>query len=678
LSKNRKPHRTATSPDRTHDAVTDIKGTFEDALRQHRAGQPIEAERLFRMVLAAEPRHADSLYFLGLIAYQSGRYDIAIERIGQAIPIKQGVPFYHYTLGNALRAQGRVAEAAAQFEHALALKPDYVEAHNNLGLILNEQGKRDEAVAHYERALAINPDSANVHANLGLVLAAQGRIVDAIAHYQRALALDPNHANAHYSLGLALAAQGRIADAIAHYQRVLALNPRHTYAHNNLAAALIAQGRIAEAIPHYECVAALKPDDADAHSNLGTALAETGRATEAMAHLERALALNPGHADAHNSLGNMFKDEGKFDEAMTHYGLAIAIRPDFGEAHLNRSEIKSFRAGDADLTMLETLAGRNDLSENTALRIHFALAKALEDTGDFIRAFEHLRQGNTLKRRQIDYRERMVLSLFQRVSTVFDRSLMSRFEGKGDPSPVPVFVLGMPRSGSSLIEQILASHPQIHGAGELTDFEEAAGSVFRTGGRTVEYPECVPLMDDSAPRRIGQSYLGRLPAVADGKIRIVDKLPGNFVNIGLIRLALPDARIIHTMRHPIDTCVSCYSKLFTIGHHYTYDLAELGRFYRAYSELMTHWRRVLPPGAMLDVSYEDVVDDLEGQARRMIDYCGLPWDDRCIDFHRTSRTVKTASSVQVRKPLFRSSLQRWRKYESGIAPLLDELGTLLL
>jgi hypothetical protein len=178
-------------------------------------------------------------------------------------------------------------------------------------------------------------------------------------------------------------------------------------------------------------------------------------------------------------------------------------------------------------------------------------------------------------------------------------------------------------------------------------------------------------------RRIGQSYLARLPALAEGKVRIVDKLPGNFLNIGLIRLALPNARIIHTMRHPMDTCVSCYSKLFTFGHHYTYDLAELGRFYRYYSELMTHWRRVLPPGAMLDVSYEDVVDDLEGQARRMIDYCGLPWDDRCISFHRTSRPVKTASAVQVRKPLFRSSLQRWRKYESGIAPLLDELGTIV-
>ena len=304
--------------------------------------------------------------------------------------------------------------------------------------------------------------------------------------------------------------------------------------------------------------------------------------------------------------------------------------------------------------MLEALAASDDLPADQALYIHFALAKALDDVRDYGRAFEHLRQGNALKRERIDYDETGTLKLFEHISAVFDRGLFDRFQGQGDPSSVPVFVLGMPRSGSTLIEQILASHPQIHAAGELTILENSP-------------------MDVTAFRRLGQSYLSQLPKVPDEKIRIVDKLPGNFLRIGLIRLMLPNARIIHTMRDPIDTCLSCYSKLFNTGLPFTYDLAELGRYYRAYSELMAHWRSVLPPGAMLDVSYEDVVDDLEGQARRLIDYCGLPWDDRCIDFHRSNRPVRTASAVQVRQPLFRSSLQRWRNYESGLAPLLDEL-----
>jgi hypothetical protein len=256
---------------------------------------------------------------------------------------------------------------------------------------------------------------------------------------------------------------------------------------------------------------------------------------------------------------------------------------------------------------------------------------------------------------------------------VFNGSLLERFQGQGDPSLMPIFVVGMPRSGSTLIEQILAGHSQIHGAGELMDLEKAISTVLKARNPPVQYPECVPGLDGAALRRIGQAYLARLPVPAPGKVRIVDKLPGNFLNIGLIRLILPNARIIHTTRNPVDTCMSCYSKLFASGQTFSYDLGELGRYYRSYRELMTHWRSVLPPGSILDVAYEDVVDNLEGEARRLIDYCGLPWDDRCLSFHRTSRVVKTASAVQVRKPLFRSSLQRWRRHEAGLAPLLHEL-----
>jgi tetratricopeptide (TPR) repeat protein len=406
---------------------------------------------------------------------------------------------------------------------------------------------------------------------------------------------------------------------------------------------------------------------------LGFALDKQGRVDDAVAHYERALAINPDHAEAHNNLGNIRKEQGRFEDAMAHYGRAIAIRPDYAEIHYNRAEIKVFHSGDVDLLALEALAERNDLSANQATHVHFALAKALEDCGDYPRSFEHLRKGNALKRRQINYDEASAVKRFQSIPTVFDNSLLERFRGDGELSSVPIFVLGMPRSGSTLVEQILASHPRIHGAGELNDLEVAACSVLNAGDQPLPFPECIAA-DGAVLRRIGQAYISRLPALADGKVRIVDKLPCNFLNIGLIRMILPNARIIHTVRHPVDTCVSCYSKLFTTGQHFSYDLAELGRYYRGYSELMTHWRSVLPPGALLDVAYEDVVDDLEGQARRMIDYCGLPWDDRCLSFDKTNRPIKTSSSVQVRKPLFRSSLQRWHRYEAGLAPLLRELG----
>jgi hypothetical protein len=237
---------------------------------------------------------------------------------------------------------------------------------------------------------------------------------------------------------------------------------------------------------------------------------------------------------------------------------------------------------------------------------------------------------------------------------------LGRLEGGSDPSTVPIFVLGMPRSGSTMIEQMLASHPLVQTAGE-----------YRGLPRVV--PENLDNLNGEILRQIARAYLSSLPALEDGKERIVDKLPLNFLYIGLIRLMLPNARIIHTARDPMDTCVSCYSKLFASGQHFSYDMAELGRYYLRYQNLMMHWRSVLPADAILDVSYEDVVNDIEGQVRRMLEFCRLPWDDRCLDFHGGSRSIRTASSVQVRQPLFRSSIERWRNYKFGIGPLIDAM-----
>ena len=616
-----------------------IQSLLADALRHHQAGRPAEAERIYRRILERDPRHADSLHLLGVIANQAGRRDAALEMIRNAIAVNPEEPSYHSNLGTVLQAAGKLDEAAACYARALALQPGWAEVHSNLGNILQAQGKLDAAVACQERALTLKPEFAEAWSNLGNTRHAQGKYREAVACFERALALKPDFADAHNNLGSALAAQDRIEDAMACYQRALVLKPEFASAYNNLGNAFLMQDRLADAMAHYESALVLKPD----------------------------------YADPHYNLGRIYKEQGKFEMAMAHYDRAIAIRPDYAEAHFSRAEIKSFHSGDPDLTPLEALAAGNDLAEDKAPYIHFALAKAFDDCGNYVRAFEHLSKGNALKRRRIDYQETDVLEFFDRISSAFDSGVFDRLQGVGDSSQVPVFVLSMPRSGSTLIEQILAGHPQIQGAGELTALEMAIGEVFGGDDGPLPYPEFIRSLDGLELRRLSQAYLARLPVLADGKLRIVDKMPGNFLRIGLIRLMLPNARIIHTMRHPIDTCVSCYSKLFTYGLHFSYDLAELGRYYCGYKQLMNRWRSALSPDAMLDVSYEDVVDDLEGQARRLIEYCGLPWNDRCLYFDRTCRPVKTASAVQVRKPLFRTSLQRWRRYEAYLAPLLQEL-----
>jgi tetratricopeptide (TPR) repeat protein len=683
-----------------------VQGMFVDAVRRHQAGRLAEAEQRFRSILAIQPRHADSLFSVGLIACQGGRYDVAVELIGKAIRIRQDNPFYHFSLGNALAAQGKNRDAATRYKRALALKPDYADAHKNLGVVLVAEEKFMEAIGHYERtlilapdcadthnnlavalkaagrvgdaaahyirALTINPDHAMAHNNVGLLFSDQGRVDDAIPHYVKALAVKPDYADANNNLGSALLAKGKVRDAQAHYERAIAIDPNHAAAHNNLGNLFCERGKHADAVKEYERALVLKPNSADTHGNLGIALAAQGRIEDAAAQCRKGIALDPHHAKAHNSLGNILKEAGKFDEAMAHLERAVAIKPDYAEAHFNRADIKTFHPGDPDLAALEALAGRNGWSAKQAPYIHFALAKALEDCGDYTRAFEHFQIGNGCKRRQVEYDEASDVRLFESIASIFDGPLLDRFEGEGDPSAVPIFVLGMPRSGSSLVEQILASHPQVQGAGELLDLDRIATGA-KAAGSPGRYPESIAAMDGPGLRRLGQIYLSRLPAPVPGKVRVTDKLPGNFLHIGLIRLILPNARIVHTMRDPMDTCVSCYSKLFTEGVHFSYDLAELGRYYRRYSRLMSHWRSVLPANSILDVSYEKVVEDIEGQSRRLIEYCGLPWDERCLDFNKNKRPVKTASAVQVRQPLYRGSIERWRRYEAGLGPLLHEL-----
>lgn len=536
-------------------------------------------------------------------------------------------------------------------------------------------GRIDAAVQSYERALLVNPDDAEAHNNLGAALAGQGKFKVAIAHYERAVVLKPDYGEAHINTGVALVAQGITAHAIACFEKALALNPNHAGAHYNLAIALAAQGKSSDAAAHYERALLLKPEWAHAHNNLGNLLGAEGNPDSAVAHYLQALAIDPRHAEAHNNLGNSLVEEGKFDDALAHYDFAIAVNASHIEAHYHRAQLKKFRPDDPDLTVLKALVNTCNPPADKKIFAHFALAQAYEDIGDYGQAFVQLREGNALKRSRIHYDEAGFIAGLQRTVAAFDGKLFDRLRGEGDPSQAPIFVVGMPRSGSTLIEQILASHPRIYGAGELTALQEAASEVLGSLGRPLLYPECVSELDGAALRRIGQAYLERLPVLSKGKDRIVNKCLANFVNVGLIRLILPNARIIHVTRDPIDTCLSCYSKLFRSGVFFSYDLAELGRYHRGYSEMMNYWRAVLPADAMIEVSYEEVVNDLEGQARRLIDYCGLPWDERCLSFDKTERPVRTASALQVRRPLFRSSLQRWRRYEADLGPLLSALGT---
>jgi tetratricopeptide (TPR) repeat protein len=568
---------------------------------------------------------------------------------------------------------GQFAEAVVAYRQILAIEPNLAEACFELARVLARQGELDLAQTQYERAVALRPDFTPAHHGLAELFRVQDKFDEALLRYERVAALIPTSAEAQNNVANILAAMGRHDAAALRYVQALTLKPDFAEAHNNLGNVLKAQERLDAARVQYERALALKPDYVEAHSNLANVLKEQGRFNESVEHLRAALALKPNYAEAHNNLGAVLKDLGEFAESAVHYDRALALNPNYIDAHVGRAMMKTFRPDDPELAALEALAANPRIPQKKLMHIHFALGKALEDAGQYDRAFEQWLAGNALKRREVNHDEAGETQTFLRVREVIDSKLLESLATAGDPSPVPIFIVGMPRSGSTLIEQILASHPLVHGAGELPQLASIAHNVVDVRRQPIPYPEYLAQPHAEGLRQLGRAYLINAPALPAGKTRMTDKMPGNYRYIGLIRLILPNAKIIHVERDPVDTCLSCFSRIFTSGQTFSYDLSELGRAYRRYHELMAHWRSVLPAGGLLDVRYEDVVDNLEEQVRRMLKYCGLPWDERCLSFHKTDRPVVTASNVQVRQPLYRSSVERWRRYEAHLGPLLAEL-----
>jgi tetratricopeptide (TPR) repeat protein len=610
------------------------RGLFRAAHTLHRQGRLVEAERLYRGALGVDPRDARSRYSLGLIHLRRGEWD----------------------------------DALAAFRRALEQDPDFAEAHNAAGLALRGADRRPEALAHFRQAVAIRPGFSEAHNNLGATLQGLGDTEAAVEHYRKALAANPGYAEAHNNLGAALRVLERCEEAVEHFRKALAVNPDYAEAHCNLGAALGILDRHQQALPHFQRALAIRPGFAEAHCNLGASLQQLRQHDAALAAFERALAIKPDLAEAHHGRGTTLRTLGRLAEGRRALERAVALAPRKSQFYGSLAESKRFTDGDPHLAMIEALAHDiGALSEEDRMHLDFALGKVYADLGRHEQSFSRLLEGNALKRKRVVYDEAAAMAQLELTRELFTSEAMRKGSGLGDPSSVPVFIIGMPRSGTSLVEQILASHPQVHGAGELSDFEAALASLRGPGAR--------PGLGREELRRVSGLYLERLSAAAPAAARITDKMPANFRYAGLIHLALPNARIIHTRRDPVDTCLSCFSILFGRSQLFTYDLAELGRYYRGYAGLMEHWRQVLPPEVMLEVRYEELVADFATQARRIVAHCGLDWNESCLHFHNTRRPVWTASAVQVRQPIYRSSVGRAAPYRHRLGPLLDALAT---
>ncbi len=561
------------------------------------------------------------------------------------------------------------------YDSALSIRPDCAKTLNNWGNALVILGRINEALISYDKALALAPQLAEIHNSRGNALRLLKRLEEATNSFQIALALAPGNADTHNNLANALLDLGRPADALASYDEALSLKPDYVAAYCNRAQALIELKRSAEALASCDTAIGLSASCVEAHIGRGDALVRLDREEEALASYDRAIFLEPQGALARNNKGLALLQLGHLAEGGALLETAVHLAPQRAQLYHNLTMSKRFQPGDPSIEAMETLTlETSPLDAEERIYAHFALGKAFADVGDHERSFYHLSLGNAAKRKRFEYDEAHVLGILKRTQSAYAPGLMDRHRGHGEVSPIPVFVVGMPRSGTTLVEHILARHRLVHGAGEIDDFELAVAEMAGRAGQALICPEAASEISGDQLHEIGANYVRRIVALAPRASRITSKTTGNFRLAGLIALALPGARILHVKRDPIDTCLSCFSTLFAESFPYAYDLAELGRYYRGYQALMDYWRNVLPEGTMLDVSYEDVVADLEGQARRILTHCGLNWDPRCLDFHRQMRSVRTASFAQVRRPIYDGSVGRWRNYESYLGPLRAALG----
>jgi tetratricopeptide (TPR) repeat protein len=621
--------------------MTTTSEMLQTAIEHQRRGRILDAENLYRQILAREPEQVDALHHLGLASHELGRSEEAIEYLRQAV----------------------------------RLSPDFAEAHNSLGVVLTKARKLEDAAQSYRRALALRPDLAHVQNNLGLVLTQQGKLEEAEQCYRQALLRDLRNHRIHNSLGYALKQQGNLAAAMSSYHEALRHCPNYALAHSNLGTALLEQGKLQDAAVRFETALAIDPRLAEAHNGLGLVHQEQGRPARALACFRRALDVRPGFIEALVNIGRLHEEQGNLEQASAAFDEALQLNPDHVPARAQQAGRLRGRLPETDRTILEDALAGPFLAEADRAVVHYALAAVFDAQGSYSQAARHSRLANALRlalsQRRHDAGSSDAHSAFiDRVIATFTSELMESINGHGLDTEVPVFIVGLPRSGTSLTEQILACHPRVFGAGELTVAHDTFVSIPEVTKLKRPPLDCVRDLDRNGVQALARSHLDRLLALGSYRARIVDKMFNNYLYLGFLAALFPRSHFIHCRRDLRDTALSCWMTDFT-RIRWASDPGQIAMHFHDYERLMEHWRAL--PVKWLDVSYEETVNDLEGTARRLIDWCGLEWEPACLEFHKTERPVQTASATQVRQILYATSVGRWQNYAAVLPELFRDL-----
>jgi len=648
-------------------------GWMMTAASQHALGDLEAAAQGYARAVELEPGNAEAHNNLGNICRELGRAQSSVESHRRALSLRPDFPEAQFNLGLSLAAVGEQDEAAAIFRRVAARQPELAEAHNQLGNACRAQGRLEEAAAAYRKAVSLAPGHAGIRGNLAAVLADLGQTAEAESAYREALAGAPADADLLSNFGLFLMRQGRVEEAEHWFRSTLAQRSDSAELHNNLGIALRSQGRLVDAAASFEAAVRLAPASASMLHNLGDARMDLGLLDEAESLHRRAVAAAPASATAHRNLGVLLAVLGRPEEALDCYRKALELDPARTELVYRIAQVKQFEDADPDLERIDSRLAGSGLSDDARAHLHYAAGKARADIGgEPGRAFEHYAAGAAARRRTLSYDVSDDEARFQAVARAFPPGFVEANGPAHDNAlPMPVLIVGMPRSGTTLVESILASSQKVFAAGERFDLDRLVEAVDRR--EQSRYPQWVGRLNPSAAQEIGRRYARNLCELAPEASCVIDKMPNNFQYLGLVVSVLRNVRVIHVQRDPRDTCFSCFTHLFEGGQRFSYDLGELGRYYRAYERLMAHWREVIPGEVLLEVRYEDLVAEPEAGMRRLYAHCGLEWHDAALSFHRTQRAVPTASLMQVRQPIYARAVGRWQEYAAQLQPLLEAL-----
>ena len=652
LPRSRKPNRKPKTKTGAK-ARGSLAPTVAKAKQALNSGKLAEAEELYRKVLSQLPKQPDSLHGLGVIAQASGKSDIALDYLRKAL-----------------------AQVQPQVQPQVPPGFDMALLQSHLGVVYRALGDLETSVDHHRQALALSPQSPSIRNNLGNALKDMEVMEEALEHFEEAVRLAPKYPEANRNLGITLRDMGREEDAVPYLEAAVKLRPTYCEALNDLGALYRKWDRDQEAEVCFRNAIKGNPKFPASYANLAGTQQRLGNMTNVAALYRKALELEPDLPEALLGLASTLEHDGQVEEAVAMFRRALSFKGSLGNAYLSLASIPSITMTEAEQKKMDELLADDTIREEDRSSLLFAKAKLADRAKDYDQAFAFAKAANDLEYEDIDYSTEGNRRFTARCKELFTPAFFAARKDFGVTSERPIFVLGLPRSGTTLVEQIVSSHPDVYGAGELVNLHNLARGLPNPDGEKRPFPDSMVKLEAAAARDVAGRYLEVLDGHSKEAKHVTDKLPFNFRYLGLIALLFPNAKVIHCRRDPRDIAISCYFIKFLKPISFAYNLTDFGNYYRDYRELMAHWKEVLPI-PVLDVDYEDVVANQEPRSRQLIEFCGLPWDDACLTYHEAERAVHTASSWQVRQPIYKTSVQKWRRYEAHLGPLVDAIGDAL-